>query len=123
MTRTPNTSIVWKPTRPELTIQVLRSTSTNRGYHEAWYEVTSRQALTAEDFVRLDECGLLGIGQCYNVESEAQLTDNVPAVVVDDRTGAPTGEVPCRPDGTLIDATSAYSYTRYVVKRICDSGD
>lgn len=118
----PNHRVTWKPLRPDFAITYLRGTSTNRGYHESWFEVVSRRSLEADDFKRLDECGLLGLGQCYNIESTEEIIDVVPPVTVDQRTGEVLDLPPMGLHG-LITTKTPYTYQRTVVKRICDSGD
>jgi hypothetical protein len=118
-----NHQVTWKPTRPEFTITFIRGTSTNRGYHESWFEVISRNPLDIDDWKRLDECGLIGMGQAYDVESVSTITDTVQPVTIDRRTGKAL-DVPCLSwSGKPITETHDYTYHRYVVKRICDSGD
>jgi hypothetical protein len=117
------TSIVYKPTRPEFTIVVLSATSTNRGYHETNYEVISRHAIDQSGWKCLDACGLLGIGQAYSLISTETITDQVSPVLVDRRTGERVEGTPMDYQGRLITKTVEYDYRRYVVKRICDSGD
>ena len=120
----PNHQVTWKPTRPELTITYMRGTSTQRGYHESWFEVESLHPLDAKDFARLDESRLIGIRQAYNVESTETLTDTVPPVTIDARTGLVLDVPPMSWDGKQVFTnTHEYTYQRYVVKRICDSGD
>jgi hypothetical protein len=129
---TPDTRVVYKKTRPELTIDIIRSASRNC-YHETWLEVISRRPLDAEDLARLDACGLLGMGQAYDLESSETITDSVPPVVVD-KQGQVVAcvAVPHSPacaatprhwQGEPITNTADYTYHRYVVRRICDSGD
>ena len=115
--------VVFKPTRPELTISCLRGTSTSRGYHETWYEVISRNALSADDLKRLDECGLLGFGQAFDLEKTETITDTVGPVTTDRRTGNTLDVPPVTYDGQPITNTVNYDYHRYMIKRICDSGD
>jgi hypothetical protein len=120
----PDHNVMWLPTRPEFTIRLVSSTNTNRGYHESHYEVVSRFAVSADDFKRLDECGLLGSGQSYYVLSESTFDDSVPPVVVDKRTGKVVPDAPIvNWTGEPITNNIAYEYHKYVVRRICDSGD
>lgn len=119
----PNHRVQWRPTRPDFSIAYMRGTSTNRGYHETWFEVVSRTSLDADDFKRLDACRLLGMGQAYNVESDNIFTDKVPPVMVDERTGLVLDLPPVNWQGEPITNKTEYVYHRYVVKRICDSGD
>lgn len=119
----PNHRVVWQPTRPELTIRHLRGTSTNRGYHEDWYEIISRFPLSADDLKHLDACRLLGSGQAYHLQSTETITDTVPPVTVDQRTGETVDVPPVNWYGTPIINSTTYDYCRYVVKRVCDSGD
>ncbi len=120
----PNHDVVWLPTRPEFAIRLLKSTSTNRGYHESYFEVISRQNLDDADFEALSGMNLLGTGQAYSVDSTETIRDIVPPVTVDRRTGGALPDVsPVNWCGNLIDKMTTYEYHRYVVRRICDSGD
>jgi len=115
---------VFLPTIPEFQIRVVRSTSTNRGYHETEFEVISRTQLQSDDLKRLDECRLLGTGQTYVVLKAETLTDNAPAVTVSKTTGLPVPHVVPRAwNGERLTSTVAYPYYKYTVRRICDSGD
>ena len=123
-TDTQNHSVVYKAVRPELTITYLRGTSTQRGYHESWYEVIARHPLDEGDLKRLDECGVLGMGQDFWLEKTETITDTVPAVTVDKRTGEVLPDVPpVAYNGAPITNTVEYTYQKYTIKRICDSGD
>lgn len=116
--------VTWKPTRPDLTITTLHGTSTSRGYHETDYEVISRFPLGAQEFKHLDACGLLGIGQAYTPGPVETIVDSVPAVTIDQRTGEVLPDVaPVNWQGQAITTKHDYTYYRYVVRRICDSGD
>jgi hypothetical protein len=137
----PNYQVTWLPRRPDLVIQCLhgRGTSTSRGYHESYFEVVSSRKLEPEDFARLDACGLLGLGQAYDVIRSEAIEDKVPAVVLDKRTGqkaecdcngsiaighkATCATIPRNYRGEPYTATNVYEYWRYEVRRICDSGD
>lgn len=119
----PNHRVIWKPVRPDFAITCMRSTSTSRGYHESWYEVVSRRPLDMDDFARLDECGLLGMGQCYSIELTEVIKDSVPPVTIDKRTGAVVDVPPVNHRGESIVNNVQYAYQRTIVKRICDSGD
>lgn len=120
-----NLTASWTPPLPDLTIKLIGGTSTNRGYHETTFEVVSRRELTPEDFVRLDDCNLLGMGQAYSVllKHEAFIEDALPAMI-DRRTGKTVeGMAPINWNGAPITTTHPYTYHRYTVRRICDSGD
>lgn len=121
----PNHQILWLPSIPEFSIKFLRGTSTNRGYHESWFEVVSRNELDESDFKRLDECGLLGSGQAFYVQGHTEFEDVVLPSVVDKRTGQVVPDaVPYSWDGSLVFTnTNSYKFHRYEIKRICDSGD
>lgn len=119
--------VTWLPTRPDLVIQCLhgKGTSTSRGYHESYFEVVSRKQLNADDFKSLDACGLLGMGQAYQITKTEPFTDTVPAVSIDRRTGAVLPDMlPMNAyTGQQITSMHEYGYWRYHVRRICDSGD
>ncbi len=115
--------ILYKPTRPEFSISILRGTSTNRGYHETFYEVVSRYAIDKSGFKCLDACGLLGVGQEYNVMSTEKITDRGVPTMVDKKTGEVIPGTAVDWQGREVISTIEYEYVRYVVKRICDSGD
>ena len=119
----PNHQIVYKPTRPEFAIVILRGTSTNRGYHETFFEVISRHAIDKSGWKCLDACGLIGIGQAYEVMVPETITDQVPPALVDRRTGETVPGPVLDWQNRLVTKTVEYDYRRYVVKRICDSGD
>lgn len=119
----PNHQVVWRPTRPTFTITAVGSTSRNC-YHESLFEVVSRIEMDKDDFERLDECGLLGFGQDYYLQSSDQFTETVGPVVVDARTGVLIPDAqPWSAIGTLLTNTHDFTFYRYIVKRICDSGD
>lgn len=121
----PNHVVTWLPGRPNLVIQCLhgRGTSTNRGYHESYYEIVSSRALTSDDFRRLDECGLLGVGQCYDVLKHDAFEEETPPVVIERGTGKKLDVVPTNYKGEPYTVTNSYVYHRYEIRRICDSGD
>lgn len=120
----PDHQTVWMPTHPEFTIRMVSGTSTNRGYHETYYEVISRVELDADDFTRLDACGLTGMGQAYAVLKSEVVEDEVPPVVTSHRTGALVPDVaPTTYRGDPVISTHVYKYFKYTVRRICDSGD
>jgi hypothetical protein len=125
MRQDPNHQTTWLPTRPEFTVvcEHARGTSTNRGYHESFYQIVSRHALDEDDFKRLDACGLLGIGQAFYVEKSDTFKDEVKPVTYDKRTGQILDVPPVNWQGQPITNTTEYGYHRYSVKRICDSGD
>lgn len=119
----PNHQAVWRPTRPAFTITLLNATSRNC-YHESLFEVVSRIEMDKDDFERLDDCGLLGSGQAYYIQSSDQLTETVGPVVVDARTGALIPDAqPWSAIGTLLTNTHDFTFYRYTIKRVCDSGD
>lgn len=123
-----NHIVTWPKPRPDFVIRFLRGTSRNC-YHESFYEIVSSVPLDANDLARLDACDLLGMGQGYSLESTETLTETVQPVTIDTNTGQPALDA----DGNAIPplawnrqpftATHDYLYQRYVVKRICDSGD
>jgi len=119
----PNHQVQWRPTRPEFAIRCTRSTSTSRGYHESWHEIVSRRTLDGDDLDRLDACGLLGFGQCYALEKSDTVTDAVPPVTIYKPTGAVLDVPPVNWAGEPITNSVEYTYHRYLIKRICDSGD
>lgn len=115
--------VVWRPTRPNITISHLRGTSTNRGYHENDYEIVSRRELSDEDLKHLDACGLLGIGQAYHVTKREAFEEETPAVYVDRLTGNVLPGEPINEYSGQPYKKTAYTYHRCIVRRICDSGD
>lgn len=119
-----NHQVTWLPTRPEFAIRVIASGTPFSCYHVTDYEVVSKVTLDPDDFTRLDACGLLGSGQSYHVKSYELITDSVPPVTVDRRTGQALPDVPpVNHFGDLITQAHDYAYHRYVVERVCDSGD
>lgn len=123
MTPDPNHRVQWQPTRPEFSINFIRSISNSRCYHESWYEIISRHPLTKEDLARLDDCNLLGMGQAFYLEKTETITDLVPPVTIDDRTGMVIDVPPVNWQGFPITKMTSYDYQKYTIKRICDSGD
>ena len=144
----PNHQVTWLKTRPEFTIRYLRGTSTNRGYHESFYELICERELSPDDVKRLDDCNLLGMGQALRKVTHETFEDEVPPVVVDRRTGKRmecdcgvihAGDMPIVGDdemhlencasiprnhrGEVFTKTTKYEYHRYDFLRICDSGD
>lgn len=117
------THVVFLPTRPQLVIQQVPGGNSRNCYRETRYEVVSRVPLDDVAFKRLDECGLLGLGQAYYVSAPQTFEEPAPPVTVDRRTGAPTGEPPVTYKGEPITNTVNYTYHRYFVTRVCDSGD
>jgi hypothetical protein len=116
--------VAWIPTRPDLVIRTIGGGTTRRCYSETMYEVVSRHALTPDDFVRLDACRLLGLGQAYDVVTSEVFTEDAPPITIDRRTGAALPDVaPVSWDGKPVTQSHPYEYHRYVVRRICDSGD
>lgn len=118
--------VMWLPIRPDFTIECLsaKGTSTNRGYHESFYQIISRQPINEADWRRLDECGLIGMGQAFYVESKDEFVDAVKPVTIDKKTGKIHDEIPpMGHGGTILTNTSDIKYYRYNLKRICDSGD
>lgn len=116
--------VVYLPTRPELTIANLGSVARGHCYSETRYEIVSRQALSADDIVRLDACQLFGLGQGYHRESTESFTENAPPVAVCRKTGRPLPDVvPAAYNGEPITNTYPYTYHRYIIVRSLDSGD
>lgn len=121
---TANLQTVWRRSLPEFSIRHLRGTSTSRGYHENYYEVISDRPLDADDFTRLDACDLLGMGQAYRVKDLGTFEKEEPPVAIDGSTGEVVpGAVPKNYRGEPITNTTSYTWHRYEVLRICDSGD
>lgn len=120
----PNYQITWRPIRPDFSIERVKSAGSGC-YSETTYEVVSRHELDAEDFARLDVCGLLGIGQAYSVRKHETFEDIVPPVTVDKRTDKVVADVLPWNEYTRepYTMTHNYEYHRYEVVRICDSGD
>lgn len=120
----PDHQTTWRPTRPELAIRCLRSTSTNRGYHESHYEIVSFRALDDEDVARIEQCGLLGSGQQWDIVKRETFIEDVPPVTISRLTGEVLPDVPpTNWNGEPITDSHAYEWHRVVVRRICDSGD
>jgi hypothetical protein len=120
----PNHIITWPHGKPEFSIRHLRGSSTNRGYHEDYYEVLSLRKLYADAFKCLDDAYLLGSGQTYRVVKEEVVEEVVQPAVVDKRTGKVVeGEVPRNYRGEPYTQTNTLEWHRYEVLRICDSGD
>jgi hypothetical protein len=120
----PNHRVIWRSPRPDFSILLLWSTSTNRGYHESLYEVIGRRGLDTEDFKHLDACGLLGSGQCYRVDKHTSFHEEAPAITIDRRTGLKVDVPPVNAyTGEPVTKTVSYEWFRYEVMRICDSGD
>ena len=94
-------------------------------YSETTFEVVCDRELDADDFRRLDECRLLGMGQCYDVLRHEELVETVPPVTIDKRTGKVLPDVKPMNEytGELYMTTHDYEYHRYTIRRICDSGD
>ena len=142
----PNHTICWPSSKPDFSIRHLRGTSTNRGYHETWYEVLSLRELDADAFQHLDDAYLLGSGQTYRVVKSEVVKEEVQPAVVDRRTGLKV-ECNCQRNNLRLDAdgrpehhetcasipwayngqrytkTNVIEHFRYEVLRICDSGD
>lgn len=117
------TRVVYRPTRPDLTIQVVPGGSSRMCYSETHYELVRRgEPLDDEDLRHLDACGLLGIGQAYRVLRREEFAEAAPPVEVDAQ-GRPTGRPPTHYTGEVLTNTVDYTYHRVVVERICDSGD
>ena len=118
-----DTKIIYKPTRPDFTITQLRSVSAFRSYSETFYEVVSKHAIDKSGFKCLDACGLLGVGQAYNLESTEEIVDEGKPTMIDSKTGEVVPGPAIDWMGREITKSIEYRYHRYVVKRICDSGD
>lgn len=123
MTDTRNHRVLWKPTRPEFTINLIRSVTSRSCYHESWYELISFHALDAEDLKRLDQCGLIGMGQAFYLEKTETIIDSVPPITIDERTDEVIDVPPVAYNGQPITNMVDYTYHKYTVRRICDSGD
>lgn len=119
----PNHQVAWRSALPDFSITRLRGTSTSRGYHETFYEVVSQRELAASIFARLDECGLLGMGQSYRVDAPTRFTEVVQPVTIDRRTGKIVDVPPLDYLGRVVKGTVDIEWFRYEVLRICDSGD
>ena len=109
--------IVWRPTRPELSISFIRGSSTRSGYHESYWNVTSRRPLSHDQLNQLAEMGFFSIGQAWHLKKSSEINDEISAVVVD------------RYTYQVVDLdlpqtrTQSYKYFQYEILRICDSGD
>ena len=120
----PNHQVTWPQMRPDLSIRTIRGTSTNRGYHETWFEVVSDRKLDDADIDALAEIGFFSIGQAYGVMKSEKFTETVQPATVDRHTGEVLPDVPPMSwDGKPFTHTSDHEYYRYIVRRICDSGD
>ena len=84
-------TVVWKPIRPHLTIEVTGGTQLGRCYHETRYRVISRNKLSQEVLVGLSDLGLMPRGQEFGIRSQCDgkeepgLFEEVPASVVNDK--------------------------------------
>ncbi|HVJ71634.1 MAG TPA: hypothetical protein VM531_09040 [Sphingomicrobium sp.] len=111
--------------RPELTIKVIGASAPFRCVTYTNYEIVSRVELDADDLARLDACGLLGFGQAYDLMEHGKIQDEVKPATFDKRTGAALPDVPPMNiySGEPYTRIHTYEYFRYVVRRVCDSGD
>ena len=117
-------SAIWL--RPGLTIRAVQSTSTARGYHQTWYEVTSGGAITSATFEALSKDGVFGSGQDYEVTGpEMSQIDVLPMAVAQDGSYYLPDEhhVPLRWDDRVVTEAQSFPLYTYTVRRICDSGD
>lgn len=122
--RNPAHRVSWRSPRPEFSINHISSTSTSRGYHETYFEVISCRALDQDAFKHLDEVSLLGMGQCYDVFKSETFTEECQPVTTDAYTGKVLPDVPPMTwDNKPFWQTHTYTWYRYQVRRICDSGD
>jgi hypothetical protein len=112
------TRVVWLPKRPHLTVQMVPGGTRRMCYSETMFEVICDQPITKTLVKALDEAGQLGVGQCLETMSTDTISDDLPPVVVDEKTYAPTGES-AHPGFTCIKKT----YHRMTLRRICDSSD
>lgn len=117
------THVFYFPPRPDLVIQQISGGLLSRSYSETLYEITSRHQLDAKAIALLSQAGLLGFGQAYDIVKSEVFAEAAPPVSVDARTGKPTGAPPVAANGQPITNTYDYTYHRYTIRRICDSGD
>lgn len=108
---------------PTLTIKIVPGGVARMSYSETLYELVSKHPIKDEHWKHLDACGLIGIGQAYSVISTETLNVESQPLSVDRTTGMPTGEPPVAGNGEPVTKPHTYAYHRYVVRRICDSGD
>lgn len=113
--------ILYKPTRPELQVQIVPGGVSRMSYSETLYEVVSRRKLNADALAHLDAAGVLGIGQAYGVIKDEEFEEEARPSAVD----ASGNELL---DPNVLELLKGYKmtyyvYHRYVVRRICDSGD
>lgn len=108
---------------PLLTIRSIPGGTSRMCYSETMYELVSRFEIKEAHWAHLDACGLLGIGQAYSVIESGTVEAESQPVAVDRVTGETTGEPPLAGNGEPITKPYLYAYHRYVVRRICDSGD
>ncbi len=118
-----NHLVVWKPVRPDFAISNLSGPPRGHStYRETKFEVISRISLGQKDFDAFADIGLFGTGQSVRVEAADQVVDTAMPVTIDQRTGETLPDVPVNALGQLVGALT-FTYLRYVVRRICDSGD
>ena len=108
---------------PLLTIRSIPGGTSRMCYSETMYELVSRFEIKEAHWAHLDACGLLGIGQAYRLETSEEMEVESQPTTVDRVTGEPTGTPPLAGNGEPVTKPHVYTYHRYVVRRICDSGD
>jgi len=122
-------NFVFLRTRPELVIEGTGGGSLGNCYSANGWRVTSVHRLTAETLRGLNALGLLGIGQEFYVNSQADGkeepagVDTVPCVVVDKRTGKRLDEPAINPYSGEPYGSHDYPYFVYDCESRCDSGD
>lgn len=123
--RDENHTVQWRTNRPDFEIRVTHGFSTSRGYHETFYEVVNHfRQLDKEDFEHLSQTGLLGSGQAYDVRLVETIVEEASPVTVDKRNGKVLVDLPpVSYIGEPITDKHPVNYFKYVVRRICDSGD
>lgn len=108
---------------PLLTIKIVPGGTSRMSYSETLYELVSKHPIKEAHWKHLDACGLIGIGQAYSVISTDTVEAESQPTTVDRVTGEPTGAPPVAGNGEPVTKPHLYTYHRYVVRRICDSGD
>jgi hypothetical protein len=114
----------FRDTRPLLTVELTRSTSTQRGLHQGWYVVTSKQKLERATLSAMAKAGIFGFGQDIRDQQIDDLVVTTPCVAVNRKTGkAEPDVVVVDHRGQQYDRTIDQTYYRYEIHRTTDSGD
>jgi len=114
--------------KPLVSISYVGTRSLGRCYNEVKYRISSNKRLSSDSIVKIYNSGVMSRGQSFEIISQCDGNEtpagrhNVPAVMVDDRTGEILSDPPVNWAGIPVEPR-VENYWDYDVTVSIDSGD